>query len=62
MSHQEIVQAVRSALAAKRQDLAVDQIRRLVARGLPLGAHGPELLQLSLAVADEDIALEIAKA
>ncbi|MEM7494260.1 MAG: sulfotransferase, partial [Pseudomonadota bacterium] len=47
---------------AKRQDLAVDQIRRLVARGLPLGAHGPELLQLSLAVADEDIALEIAKA
>lgn len=62
MSHFETVQAVRRAIAAKRQDLAVDQIRRLIARGVSLGAQGPELMQLSLALADEDVALEIAKA
>ncbi|MEL8055802.1 MAG: sulfotransferase, partial [Pseudomonadota bacterium] len=62
MNHQETIRAVRSAIAAKRQDLAVDQIRRLVGSGAAMGASGAELLQLSLALADEDIALEIAKA
>ncbi|MEM1088105.1 MAG: hypothetical protein AAGH90_10270, partial [Pseudomonadota bacterium] len=62
MSHQKLIQSVRAAIVEKRQSFAVDQIRRLVASGVSLGNCGPDLLGLALALADEDSALEIAKA
>jgi tetratricopeptide (TPR) repeat protein len=62
LSAEDPLNLIRRARQSGRHDIAIDTIRRLVGSGARLGRGWQEVLNHALALADEDGALEVAKA